>query len=1212
MRFRLLFLMLTAVLSVSLPAFAQEVRLVYFYPSDRDPGSGSYPNEATIKDELYTLTKNVRNRFAIEMAKHGFPEKIFNFEQRDPHGNPDVRNLRFLKGKYPNNYYRDRSSGEAIKTDKVLNEIEMAYGDMSEYIYLIFANIGREPSQITTGGGVDGTICGVGLPFSNEHWSKGIRQIVFGQEVRSWAIVRYTEDCDPNWLEWVTAHELGHAFGLQHDFRSINYIMSYNHSANELSECAAKWLDVCRPFNDYGLLQFFSGLPASIEIRSPLAYSPSATEHRFQFKVRNIIGGIHAAQLLVVEAETPPGYWPANSNRENAWSNNLGSDNILAVSDCRLSNHLLDRFGETIEFVYSDLQQKPLINKIRFRVMDNQGNVASKTFPLNRLPEPLGAIDVQSLQVRTFSPPLDVSEYFRDPGDTLTYTAQSDALNIATPRIISSQLRIFAGSNIGTATITVTATDSYNSQATQRFTVTVDPSTPNRAPVAVGTIPSEVLTVSESSIPLNLSNYFSDPDGKTLTYTVELSHPETALPQVIGSQLTFWAWNIGSTTVTVTATNSDGLFTIQTFDVTVTAEETEDPSPQPPIPEGLNSGVSIIVENTGSVGLNIRNDPEVRNQNPDNRIGIAYDGATGTITAGPQIDTEGRTWWEVKWDVSNKVQWQHQPANHRGWSVEAIGETGLLARHSPEPVTQSFDLAIESFTISKETLAPNESFTLSVRIHNKGPGDSPGPALSYYHSSIRGLTIEDHPQLQGTVLLGPLKAGEHITKLIPLEAPSTPRTYYYGAWLAANYGDTDIHNDVATEVAVIVSDTMDARVQFIYWTEDNKIYQSLSDGTARKVVLIRAGKRLGRLALDVSGRKIYWTEFPVSGGTTTLKRANLDGSGIENVVVNIGALTDLLLDTSNSKVYWAAIVGRFEGNKIRRSNLNGSQIQDLVTDLNPADFARFELVEGLALDASGGKMYWTETVYERQADNTLQITKKGKIQRSNLNGSRIEDLVTGLSSRAIALDVFDGKLYWINNYASEIQRANLDGSQVEDLVSAPNMETHFFLSLDVSSGKMYWGSSHIILRANLDGTEAEILYQVANPFNNIIGDIVFAILPEDAVHAAPLTTSTMLATTAPTKTSILPNYPNPFNPETWIPYQLAKPADVSVSIYSVDGKLVRTLTLGHQAAGIYQSKSRAAHWDGHNELGERVASGLYFYTFTAGDFTATRKMLIRK
>ncbi len=98
----------------------------------------------------------------------------------------------------------------------------------------------------------------------------------------------------------------------------------------------------------------------------------------------------------------------------------------------------------------------------------------------------------------------------------------------------------------------------------------------------------------------------------------------------------------------------------------------------------------------------------------------------------------------------------------------------------------------------------------------------------------------------------------------------------------------------------------------------------------------------------------------------------------------------------------------------------------------------------------------------------------------------------------------------------------------------------------------------------------------------------------------------------PAETSVLPNYPNPFNPETWIPYQLGKPADVSVSIYSADGKLVRTLALGHKPAGIYYGKSRAIYWDGRNRQGEPVASGIYFYTFTAGDFTGTKKMLIRR
>ncbi len=98
----------------------------------------------------------------------------------------------------------------------------------------------------------------------------------------------------------------------------------------------------------------------------------------------------------------------------------------------------------------------------------------------------------------------------------------------------------------------------------------------------------------------------------------------------------------------------------------------------------------------------------------------------------------------------------------------------------------------------------------------------------------------------------------------------------------------------------------------------------------------------------------------------------------------------------------------------------------------------------------------------------------------------------------------------------------------------------------------------------------------------------------------------------PERTVLLPNYPNPFNPETWLPYALAQPADVSISIYSADGRLVRRLDLGYQSAGMYVSRGRAVYWDGTNDVGESVASGVYFYTLTAGDFSATRKLLIRK
>ena len=104
----------------------------------------------------------------------------------------------------------------------------------------------------------------------------------------------------------------------------------------------------------------------------------------------------------------------------------------------------------------------------------------------------------------------------------------------------------------------------------------------------------------------------------------------------------------------------------------------------------------------------------------------------------------------------------------------------------------------------------------------------------------------------------------------------------------------------------------------------------------------------------------------------------------------------------------------------------------------------------------------------------------------------------------------------------------------------------------------------------------------------------------------------LLTVLAPDKTVLLSNYPNPFNPETWIPYHLAADADVTVTIYNLQGRLVRQLDLGLQEAGYYVDKSRAAYWDGANEDGESVASGVYFYKLDAGDFTASKRMVVVK
>jgi len=98
----------------------------------------------------------------------------------------------------------------------------------------------------------------------------------------------------------------------------------------------------------------------------------------------------------------------------------------------------------------------------------------------------------------------------------------------------------------------------------------------------------------------------------------------------------------------------------------------------------------------------------------------------------------------------------------------------------------------------------------------------------------------------------------------------------------------------------------------------------------------------------------------------------------------------------------------------------------------------------------------------------------------------------------------------------------------------------------------------------------------------------------------------------PEQTRLLPNYPNPFNPETWIPFELSQDSKVSVTIYDLAGTPVRNISVGYLQAGSYVGQSKAAYWDGKADTGERVASGTYFYTLRTEGYTSTQKMIILK
>ena len=145
-------------------------------------------------------------------------------------------------------------------------------------------------------------------------------------------------------------------------------------------------------------------------------------------------------------------------------------------------------------------------------------------------------------------------------------------------------------------------------------------------------------------------------------------------------------------------------------------------------------------------------------------------------------------------------------------------------------------------------------------------------------------------------------------------------------------------------------------------------------------------------------------------------------------------------------------------------------------------------------------------------------------------------------------------------------------------------------------------------RAAQVGDILEISVQSSNPLI-YVEPLRYTVTPTD-VKISRIALSELIAYGIPTETMLLMNYPNPFNPETWIPYQLAEGAIVTLAIYDTRGRLVRRLEIGHQSAGYYTTRSRAVYWDGRNESGEPVASGLYFYQLGTPSFRQLRRMVI--
>ncbi|MDE0484095.1 MAG: leucine-rich repeat domain-containing protein [Candidatus Poribacteria bacterium] len=449
--------------------------------------------------------------------------------------------------------------------------------------------------------------------------------------------------------------------------------------------------------------------------------------------------------------------------------------------------------------------------------------------------------------------------------------------------------------------------------------------------------------------------------------------------------------------------------------------------------------------------------------------------------------------------------------------------------------------------------------------------------------------------------------------------------------------------DIGSPYGITVADDK------IYWAEEidedsGKVQRANLNGTNVETLATVQGLPAG-ISVDTAAGKIYWANS--LGG---IQRTDLNGGEVEVVVSGISSPGDFVLvpgaqptipttpetpaiTGATVSISPASVASPAVGEQITFNlNIAGSEAVAGYQATVQFDTTALRYVSGANGDYLPAGAFFVEPKVE---GNLVKLNAASLAGESNGDGTLATLTFEVIAGKASTLTLSDVLL--TNNAGStsapQVENAEITGPtglkgdvngdgtvNIADLVLvASNLGKTGQNAADVN-GDGQVNIADLVLVAGALGTSAT----APSLHPQALGTLTAADVKQwlSQVQQLNLTDATSLRgilflqqlhkALIPKETALLANFPNPFNPETWIPYHLSKGADVTLHIYAMNGTLVRTLTLGHQAAGMYQTRSRAAYWDGKNALGELVASGVYFYTLAAGEFTATRKMLIRK
>ena len=355
----------------------------------------------------------------------------------------------------------------------------------------------------------------------------------------------------------------------------------------------------------------------------------------------------------------------------------------------------------------------------------------------------------------------------------------------------------------------------------------------------------------------------------------------------------------------------------------------------------------------------------------------------------------------------------------------------------------------------------------------------------------------------------------------------------------------------------------------------------LGDSSAGSVADAAIGDDTGLIAVMSSAATLQLGGNALgTGGTATISLSA--GNNLVGVPLAGDPSLNMISDALASPAITAVVV----------SNAAGNGFQTITQAGDPGDGAIMGGVGYIVVSAAMGSV----PVVGMAWDNSGMMEDAGGMVAMNGNGPSTAPSI-GFQTPVLQVQ---GKLIdqagMMSREGLNVTVKNLTSGAVLGRTTATDDYSMTFVKLDSSAAKV--------------GDVIEIKADSANPLLGIRP--VQHVVTADDVLDSRISLPDLVTYEIPAQTELLANYPNPFNPETWIPYRLAEDARVSLTIYGASGSLVRTIDIGFTPAAVYQGRSEAIYWDGRNDFGEQVSSGIYFYHLNAGDFSATRKMVIVK